>query len=125
MKQIKAEQQISSEETQPQAAKLHRSASPAEDLSRLTERHFIGRYVSATCKTGLRRRCIVCNPAEMEILLAKGVRKRMRHETIFECKQCAKPLCIVPCMELYHTQENYVAAYKRTIQETERKIAAE
>lgn len=44
---------------------------------------------------GTKRRCVVC---------AKHGKER---RTIYLCKNCGVPLCVVPCFELYHTKKHY------------------
>jgi len=50
---------------------------------RLTARHFPGK--------GSKRACHVCS----------------KRRTVFTCKDCNIPLCVVPCFEKYHSQLNY------------------
>ena len=73
-----------------------------EDVSRLTERHFIkltpervGENVGT--KKRLTRRCRVCSK--------NGVRR----EVIYLCSGCPSnpPLCAYPCFEKYHTLQKY------------------
>ena len=70
-----------------------RSLGPLQsDLSpaaRLTERHFME-------KTGAQRDCHLCSNR-------KG---RKRKTSIYTCKQCELPMCVVPCFELYHTKQD-------------------
>ena len=61
---------------------------------RLTERHFLGYTPSLANGGHIQMECAVCS-------YKKG-RRRIR--TTFNCKQCDKPLCPVPCFELYHTK---------------------
>ena len=69
-------------------------ARPLPPLARLTERHFPAKLPeSQTGKQG-QRRCVVCSEK-------KG---RGRKTTVYQCKQCNMPMCVVPCFELYHTK---------------------
>ena len=65
----------------------------SRSISRLTERHFLGRTVGETGKFS-QPDCAVCSRK-------KG---RARKTTSYMCKQCALPMCPVPCFELYHTK---------------------
>ena len=84
---------------------------------RLTQRHFIQKLIpkDGAKKRRVSKRCVVCNPAEKEILASQGVAAGTRpgRETSYECKQCLKALCVEPCFELYHSYANYILAYKR------------
>ena len=42
---------------------------------------------------GKKRDCIVCSNRQLG----------MRKQTKMVCKQCTKPMCVVPCFEKYHT----------------------
>lgn len=63
----------------------------AETPLRLSGKHFPKLVESAAKK--IRRRCFVCS------------RKKKRTETRFECKICKVGLCVVPCFEIYHSEE--------------------
>jgi len=60
--------------------------------SRLTERHFIAKYDNPKYKPD----CIVCSE-----------RQTKRKQTNYKCKQCNKPMCFMPCHEIYHTYKDY------------------
>lgn len=53
------------------------------------EQHFMEKTSPA------KHRCIVC------------AKKKQRKETVYMCKQCQVPLCVVPCFGIYHTEKNY------------------
>ena len=59
---------------------------------RLTERHFPSQKSQALGRR--KSRCVLCH--------MNGIRR----EVIYECRQCDKALCIVPCFEMYHTRKN-------------------
>lgn len=61
---------------------------------RMSGQHFPDRFESKHHKPD----CEVCSD-----------RKKQRHQTSYQCKQCQVPLCIVPCFEKYHTLRNYKA----------------
>ena len=70
-------------------------AHPLPSSARLTERHF----PSTIGKTGgksIQRDCTVCSQR-------KG---RGRKTTVYKCKECDLPMCVVPCFELYHTKKD-------------------
>lgn len=66
----------------------------------------------------LHRQCIVCGPAEREMLppLRPGEKRKGRcgHMTSYKCRQCNVSLCISPCFEIYHTKQEFLLAYKRS-----------
>lgn len=84
-------------------------------LERLTGRHFLDRLEEGG--KSLHRQCIVCGPAEREMLppMRSGEKRPSRcgHMTSYKCKQCNVPLCITPCFEIYHTKQEHILAYKR------------
>ena len=59
----------------------------------LTERHFPDKYENPKFKP----ECRACSDRQAG----------RRVQTRFFCKQCAVPLCIVPCFERYHTLKDY------------------
>ena len=61
----------------------------------LTERHFPARFGDPKHKPD----CIVCSDRH------KVGWKRV--QTNYQCKQCVKAMCPVPCFELYHTISDY------------------
>ncbi|XP_067130210.1 piggyBac transposable element-derived protein 4-like [Centruroides vittatus] len=78
--------------TKPVASRKHmKEITP----KRLLERHFLRGNSPTSTKRHATRKCIVCTK--------KGSRK----ESSYSCKQCGVPLCIEPCMEIYHTKENF------------------
>ncbi|XP_035676498.1 piggyBac transposable element-derived protein 4-like [Branchiostoma floridae] len=84
-----------------------RASATAHTLTRLTGRHFLERIPPNN--PGGRpptRVCVVCGPAAPSDATSK-------RRSSFQCKQCRQTLCIEPCMELYHTMDDYVGAYKR------------
>lgn len=70
--------------------------SPHIQPFRLSARHFPKIYIDGKGNKG-RRRCVVC---------AKNKEKR-RQTSYYECKMCDVGLCVDPCFELYHTQQNF------------------
>ena len=90
-------------------------------LEPLNGRHFPAKIATehAECKKqNPTRLCVVCNPAERQILQAIGQkRRRPGKETRYMCKQCNVSLCIEPCFELYHTKQEYILGYKRIKQQ--------
>ena len=60
---------------------------------RLTERHFPDKYENPKFKP----ECRACSDRQAG----------RQVQTRFFCKQCAVPLCIVPCFERYHTLKDY------------------
>ncbi|XP_062604100.1 piggyBac transposable element-derived protein 4-like [Saccostrea cucullata] len=84
-------------------------------LERLTGRHFLARLEEGGKM--LLRQCIVCGPAEKEMLpsMRPGEKRPSRcgHTTSYKCKECNVALCLTPCFEIYHTKLEYVLAYKR------------
>lgn len=66
--------------------------------SRLTERHSIGKFDNPKYKPD----CIVCSD--------RGRQGWQRKQTNFKCKQCNKPMCFMPCHELYHYYKDFRTA---------------
>jgi uncharacterized protein Usg len=65
--------------------------------TRLTGRHFLGLNPHVTNKGKQSKPdCEVCSD-----------RSKKRHQTQYICTDCKKPMCPVPCFELYHTRQNY------------------
>ena len=71
----------------------HKSA----DLSRLSGQHFMDIIPATASKTNPATKCVVC------------VKHGKRKESRYKCKTCiSKPgLCVVPCFEIYHTEQNF------------------
>ncbi|VDI01309.1 Hypothetical predicted protein [Mytilus galloprovincialis] len=85
-----------------------------KQLERLTGRHFAEKIIPTGTKLTLTRRCIVCTPAERELLASAGEkRRRPGRDTSFNCAECNVALCIDPCFKLYHKYKEYNLAYKR------------
>lgn len=70
----------------------------ANEMTRLSGRHFPVAIPTQPGKTKAMRKCVVCN--------SRGVRK----ETRYMCHTCLSTpaLCVTPCFEIFHTQEDYV-----------------
>ena len=64
--------------------------------ARLTERHFPDTIGKTAGGKSIQRDCKVCSQR-------KG---RGRKTTVYKCKQCDLPMCVVPCFELYHTKKD-------------------
>ena len=78
--------------------------------------HFPEKIEGTGRKTNITRSCIVCFPAQKMILARVGEkRKRPGRESTcsFQCSVCKVALCIQECFQLYHTVQDYVAAYVR------------
>ena len=86
-----------------------------EGLTRLQARsHFSEKIQGTGKKSNIRRSCAVCFPAQKKILARTGEkRKRPGKESSFQCNVCKVALCIQDCFQLYHTVQDYVAAYTR------------
>ncbi|XP_066291055.1 piggyBac transposable element-derived protein 4-like [Branchiostoma lanceolatum] len=90
-----------------------RSGPSASSLLRLTGRHFLEKIGQTEGGKNRIRTCKVCCPAERKYRREHGflVAKRSGHESAYQCDQCQVTLCITPCMELYHTEEDYQQAW--------------
>jgi len=66
--------------------------------ARLKGRHFPSVHIREDGKK-TQRKCFVHSKT------SKG--PSSRKETIYECKTCDVPLCVVPCFEVYHTTKNF------------------
>ena len=90
-----------------------RSSTATEPLQRLQGQHFPEKITGAGKKKNITRSCVVCVPAERELLERVGEkRKRPGHESSYQCDKCKTALCIDVCFKLYHTQKDFKAAYK-------------
>ncbi|XP_054918033.2 piggyBac transposable element-derived protein 4-like [Dermacentor andersoni] len=67
------------------------------DPIRLQERHFPAYIPPTENKATPTRKCFICCKKQGD----KG--RKIRKETRFWCKSCNKPLCVIPCFEIYHT----------------------
>ena len=99
---------------------IHSSLTPrgrprrsAEGLTHLQAgSHFPEKIQGTGKKRNITRSCVVCFPAEKRILARTGEkRKRPGRESSFQCNVCKVALCIQDCFQLYHTIQDYVAAY--------------
>jgi hypothetical protein len=74
-----------------------------DNLDRLTGRHFIQHIKpkEGAKKQKPMRDCVVCNVSKNE---RDGYKRK---QTAFECKQCAKPMCMPVCFERYHTVKDF------------------
>lgn len=90
-----------------------RPSTAAEPIMRLQGQHFPMKIVAAGRKKNISRACVVCSPAERELLERAGEkRKRPGRESSYQCDNCKTALCVDPCFRLYHTYKDYNAAYK-------------
>ena len=69
--------------------------------ARLTERHTIGRYEDPKYKPD----CVVCSDRK----------SKKRHQTNYFCKQCKRPMCFIPCHEVYHFTVDYRAVGAKVV----------
>ena len=70
--------------------------SSRQPVARLAEHHFlveVGRKANGRAK---QRDCAVCSDRK-----GSG-----RKTTIYKCRECNMPMCVVPCFELHHTKRN-------------------
>lgn len=83
---------------QQQNQRPGRRSADANDISRLTGRHFPSAIIAkdgAKRKNPLRK-CFVCSS------------HKQRRETRYECKACdSTPLCVDPCFAKYHTEKYF------------------
>ena len=85
-----------------------------DNLLRLNGQHFPRRIRPVGKKKNISRACVVCGPAERELLSRDNIQKRRPgRESAFECAQCEKALSVDPCFGFYHTKTEYKLAYKR------------
>ena len=100
-----------------QVAMVGHPLKSAKSISRLEGAHYMEKIPAkeGSVKARVSMACNVCNQAERELLEARNEAKKKRpgRETSYRCKTCVVPLCVVPCMELYHTKADPVLAYKR------------
>ena len=70
--------------------------SSRQPVARLVERHFLAEIGRKADGRAQQRDCTICSKR-------KGIGRKT---TIFKCRQCNIPMCVVPCFELYHTKRN-------------------
>lgn len=68
--------------------------------ARLTGRHFPKAIPSTDKKKAPTKRCIVCYSNKIDM-------NSTRKESRYYCKECDVALCVQPCFEIYHTQEDF------------------
>jgi len=90
-------------ESAPNAPRPQRSGRKPEQLSRLTERHFIQHIKPkpGAKKQRVVRDCVVCNRKKQQ---REGFKRK---QTAYECEQCAKPMCNPECFKRFHTLKYY------------------
>ena len=76
----------------------------ADQADRLKGRHFLESIEQGRKKT---KNCHVCYHKAVRANVPYAERKRYRKSTSYRCKTCKVPLCIEPCMELYHTKKDF------------------
>ena len=75
--------------------------------------HFPEKIQGSGKKTNITRSCIVF-PAQKRLLARVGEKRNSPgRESSFQCSVCKVALCIQECFQLYHTVQDYVAAYVR------------
>lgn len=70
---------------------------------RLVERHYIRQFADRQHKPD----CVVCSD--------RTRRGWKRRQTNYYCKQCKKPMCFMPCHEIYHSHRDYKKAAGRIV----------
>ena len=102
--------------TQSHTRKRGRQPLAPLQLTRLVDRHFLDVNVNEEGKN-MSRVCVVCSEGRrrMEEGAQPAVKRRCGRQTIYKCVECDVPLCVTPCMKIYHTQKDYVTAYIRHV----------
>ncbi|GFR89961.1 PiggyBac transposable element-derived protein 4-like [Elysia marginata] len=98
------------------------SVPEVDDLSRLTERHFLSKVpVNEEYQPQEKKRkykpkpCAVCHG--LACTKDNATKPYRRREVIFECRECGVGLCPIPCFKLYHTERNYKGAFLQLAQD--------
>ncbi|KAL8572467.1 hypothetical protein ACOMHN_005613 [Nucella lapillus] len=73
-----------------------------DEVNRLTARHFLEPIGSRNGKQSFLA-CIVCRARMVQRGASREELKNKVQRTRFRCRNCVKPLCLEPCMEIYHT----------------------
>lgn len=60
----------------------------------MSDRHYPDFIPSTAIKQRPVKRCVVC------------IRKKVRRETRYMCKECSVGLCIIPCFKIFHTERD-------------------
>ena len=68
-------------------------------------RHFPVYNKGNASKSHAQRDCVVCAMKRKHKTIEE--QKKFRKTTVYQCKICKVPLCIVDCFEVYHTQEKF------------------
>lgn len=79
---------------------------PADDTNRLTGRHWMENIVDDNGKK-VQSACRVCYAKSQGSGTRHTELKNKRKTTMQRCKTYKVPLCSVPCMEIYHTVNDY------------------
>ena len=79
---------------------------PQQDTNRLTGKHWMELCTDEEGKT-VRRACKVCYAKAQRSGASRTQLKNQRKTTMYSCKTCKAPLCVVPCMEIYHTVQDF------------------
>ena len=107
-------QLITSSGISPSLTPRGRPRRSAEGLTRLQPgSHFPEKIQGTGMKTNISRSCAVCFPAQKILARTGEKRKRPGKESSFQCTVCKVALRIQDCFQLYHTVQDYVAAYVR------------
>lgn len=108
-------------ETTPADRAQHRSRRLSDQPTRLGGHHYPSKIPPGPKKKNRTRKCAVCFPGERAIRQMLGMEavSRPGRESTYECVHCAVGLCVDPCFKLYHTNNDYISAYKRHVMRKE------
>ena len=74
--------------------------------------HFPVKILSTGKKSNITHAWVVCFPAQKKILKrTEDERERPGKESSFQCSVYKVALCMQDCFQLYHTLQDYVAAF--------------
>ena len=82
---------------------------PALPMTRLTARHFPDVIPPTPSKQSPYRNCVVCYARDKARGVSDSQLKNQAKRTRYWCRDCQKPLCVVPCFGDYHQKKNYDA----------------
>ena len=95
----------------------HRTRCLSDLPTRLNGHHYPSKVPPGEKKKNRTRKCAVCFPGECAIrqMLGMAAVSRPGRESSYECVTCAVGLCVDPCFKLYHTNKDFISAYKRHV----------
>ena len=104
-------------EVTPADKAQHRVRRLSDQPTRLSGHHYPSKVPPGEKKKNRARKCAVCFPGERAVrqMLGMAAVSRPGRESTYECVKCGVGLCVDPCFRLYHTNNDFISAYKRHV----------